>query len=92
MVHYGRKMFHLNTYNTYIPVKHTIMKKPNLHDNFNDDLQFQFGKTFDRLAINPVLPHSPLKGFKMGNPSGESADRFLNQSYKPVRFRKLSHI
>jgi hypothetical protein len=40
MVHYGRKMWNAEVYNTYIPVKHTIMKKPNLHDNFNDDLAF----------------------------------------------------
>jgi len=55
MWHYGRVKFGKQPlHNSYIPVKHTIMPKPNLVDNQYDDLQFRYGKTYDGLAINPT--------------------------------------
>lgn len=71
MWHYGRTMFGgvLPLHNSYIPVKHTIMPKPNLVDNQYDELQFRFGqKTYDGLNLNPVEPHNPLHGYKMAQP------------------------
>jgi hypothetical protein len=47
-------MFDWPTHNTYIPVRHTIMPKPEMWDNFGDDTGFKFGQTFDGLAINPT--------------------------------------
>lgn len=51
---YQRSMFDWPTHNTYIPVRHTIMPKPEMWDNFGDDAGFRFGQTFDGLAINPA--------------------------------------
>lgn len=41
---YGNSMFHMPLANTYIPVRNTIMKKPNLmnEDFENDELGYQY--------------------------------------------------
>lgn len=68
MWHYGRTMFGgvLPLHNSYIPVKHTIMPKPNLVDKQHDDLQFRFGNNnYDGLNMDPTTPHNPLASYKM---------------------------
>ncbi len=52
MWHYGNNMYKIPEHNIYIPVKHTIMKKPILNDQ--DDIGFRYGATSDGLAIDPV--------------------------------------
>ena len=63
----GRKLFvETPLHNSYIPVRHTIMPKPNLVDNQYDDLQWRYGRdTYDGLNLNPVEPHMPLHSYKM---------------------------
>lgn len=56
MWNYGRYTWSkLPLQNSYIPVKHTIMPKPNLVDNQHDDLQFRYARdTYDGLNIDPT--------------------------------------
>lgn len=49
---YGRNMYDFPVHNSYVPVRHTIMPKPNLTDN--DELGFRFNLTGESLGINPV--------------------------------------
>ena len=58
----GRNMFTIPNYNTYIPVKNTIMKKPSMNGEFaKDEMGFRWNnRNTDRSAdkteykINPV--------------------------------------
>jgi hypothetical protein len=56
MYAYGRSMFDFPVHNTYIPVRNTIMPKPDLHNNeefgfrYNQDLQ----KDKPQVKINPI--------------------------------------
>jgi hypothetical protein len=49
---YGRNMYDFPLHNSYVPVRHTIMPKPNLTDN--DDIGFRFNLTGESLRIDPV--------------------------------------
>ena len=49
---YGRNMYDYPVQNSYVPVRHTIMPKPNLTDN--DDIGFRFNLSGESLRINPV--------------------------------------
>ncbi len=38
MYAYGSRMWHYNTQNTYVPVRHNILPKPDFKDKYGDDL------------------------------------------------------
>lgn len=38
----GRNIWDVPVHNTYVPVRHTIMPKPDLQDNKSDDLLYRF--------------------------------------------------
>lgn len=83
----------LPLHNSYIPVKHTIMPKPNLVDNQYDDLQFRFGKqTYDGLNLNPVEAHVPLHGYKMAQPTAWQRPVNMQEGKKYNRYRRMSHV
>lgn len=44
---YGKSMFKVRMHNTYVPVQHTIMPRPNLTDG-NDELGFRYNDPMDR--------------------------------------------
>ena len=65
-------MFRMPVSNTYIPVKNTIMKKPNMLDEDveSDELGYRFfdysKKDKTRQRIGPTDQLNPLQGNRMG--------------------------
>lgn len=58
---YGRSVYFLPRYNLYVPARQTIMPKPKLGDERNDDTSYRFD-------VNRVTPYhylNTLKGYKM---------------------------
>lgn len=69
--------------NTYIPVRNTIMKKPNLlnEDTQSDELGFRYNnyeqnKTMTRRRMHPLEQLSPLRGNRMGGGLGKTDDKY----------------
>jgi hypothetical protein len=94
MWHYGHSFFgRIPLHNIYIPVKHTIMPKPNLVDKQYDDLQFRYGRdTYDGLKIDPTSEYNPLQTYKMTGLNQKRrilGDQHGKQFYK---YRRLSHL
>lgn len=56
----GRNLFHLPTHNVYIPVRNTIMKKPNMRDEdiLDDELGYMYNnydaKDKTRMRFGPM--------------------------------------
>ena len=65
---YGRDPFDTPIHNSYVPVRHTIMPKPDL-SNKNEELGYRYNnfadKSTTRDPINPIGRLSPLQGTKM---------------------------
>ena len=66
-------MFRMPLENTYIPVRNTIMKKPNLLDQDleTDELGYRYNdyendKTMTRRRFHPLEQLNPLRGNRMG--------------------------
>jgi len=68
----GKHMFHIPLANTYIPVRNTIMKKPNLLDEDveSDELGYRMNnydkKDTTRKRLHAMEQLSPLRGNRMG--------------------------
>ena len=67
----GNHPFHMPIANSYIPVKHTIMKKPNLLDEDieTDEIGYQFQKPDDVTTRRRIGMHqqlTPLRSNRMG--------------------------
>ena len=67
---YGQNLMHYPTANTYIPVRNTIMKKPNLlnEDDIDDELGYQYNTEKDktRMRFHPMEQLNPMRGNRMG--------------------------
>jgi len=85
--------------NTYIPVRHTIMPKPNLYDSKTDQMLYKFndrkrdGETHTQVRVNPNARMNPLKGYDMGPDAG---DKNISNTHKVSgtkfsKWRRLSH-
>jgi hypothetical protein len=94
----GRNMWDVPVHNTYVPVRHTIMPKPDLQDTKRDDLAFRFNeRDNDRQQteqrVNPVGQLNPLKGYRMGP---AASPRFIAdhrpENKKWSKWRRLSKI
>ena len=83
-------MYKIPEHNIYIPVKHTIMKKPILNDQ--DDIGFRYGATSNGLAIDPVAQINPLKSFKMGPEMAVRRQPTEPMGVKFNKFRRLSKV
>lgn len=95
MFSFGRKMFGpVPLHNSYIPVRHTIMPKPNLVDSQYDDLQWRYGRdTYDGLNLNPVEPFQPLSTYKMSQLQPSLRKRVnLSEGRKFYQLRRISQI
>ena len=96
MIHHGKNMWNFPLHNCYIPVRHTILKKPSMVDGYSDDLGYHYGKTgqnatYDGLDLHPFKPNNPLKGYRMGSPPKERSDWNIHYAQgKP--FRKTIHF
>ena len=102
----GRNLFHYPVHNLYIPVRNTIMKKPNLNDEdvMDDELGYMYNnydakdKTRQRFGPNDQL--SPLRANRMGPGRPRVIDSYhrkkdvaaenFKRSY--FKFRRLSHL
>lgn len=94
MWHYGKHMFKaLQYHNTYIPVRHTIMPKPNLVDNPGDDMQWRYGRnTYDGLNINPIETWNPLRTYGQSGPKKKEVQgQVVKVNRKFSRWRRLAH-
>jgi len=71
MVNLGRNIWDVPVHNTYVPVRHTIMPKPDLQDTRRDDLLYRFNdvdndRQTTEQRVNPIGQLNPLKGYRMG--------------------------
>jgi hypothetical protein len=60
-------------HNTYVPVRHTIMAKPDLNNKKVDEIVYRYNpRDNDReeseIRTNPIAPLNPLKSYKMSDP------------------------
>lgn len=58
---YGRDFTTIPNYNIYIPTRHTLMKKPDMHDEQHDDLSYRYN-------VHRMTPYhylNTLKGHHM---------------------------
>jgi len=86
--------------NHYIPVRHTIMPKPDLLDSKSDQLLYRFndrkrdGESHTETRINPNAKLNPLKGYNMGPDFGETKKVSHNnvRGNKWSKWRRLSKI
>ena len=96
MIQHGKNMWNFPLHNCYIPVRHTILKKPSMVDVYSDDLGYHFGKTgqnatYDGLDLHPFKPNNPLKGYRMSSPPKERSGWEIHYAQgKP--FRKAIHF
>lgn len=95
--HYGKNILDAPTYNTYVPVRHTIMPKPDLRHDAEGELGFRFNNPADkesgRVKLNPLAPLSPLSGYEMGpriHREREMFKDFYEVRPKYLKWRKLS--
>lgn len=105
---YGKHMFDMPVANSYIPVRNTIMKKPNLLDEDleSDELGYRYmeyeGKDegTTRRRFHPMEPLSPLRGSRMAPGKHKTYDRMQKgpTAEHPVlektyfKWKRLSHI
>ena len=91
---YGRDPFRIPLHNSYVPVRHTIMPKPDL-SNKGEELGYVFGNRKDKTKtierVDPLAQLSPLKGTKM-NPRPPNYAPFWKEDsgFKYARWRRLS--
>lgn len=96
MVHHGKNRWDFPLHNTYIPVRHTILKKPSMVDGLSDDLGYHYGKvgqnnsTYDGLDLHPFKPNQPLKAYRMASPPVERND-FPRHNMSGRPYRKTMH-
>ena len=97
-------MFHMPLANTYIPVRNTIMKKPNLLDQDleSDEFGYRFhdldGKDTTAKRFHPLEQLSPLRGNRMA-PGISKADELYKSRNDPsivkrkfFKWRRLSTV
>jgi hypothetical protein len=94
MWHFGKNKFGYALNNTYLPVKHTILRRPSFTDAYNDDLGFRYGSdTYDGLDIDPTAPNNPLKGYAMAPGAEHLPTSSYNKARKKyMKWRRLSHV
>ena len=101
----GNFPFHMPVHNTYIPVRNTIMKKPNLLDEDieDDELGYQYQKEdheTTRRRISMMSQLSPLRPNRMGPGLRRLPPRYIDKKDFPHRglepvfskWRRLSKI
>ena len=82
----GLHMFHIPLANTYIPVRNTIMKKPNLLDEDLEDDEFGYmfnnydAKDKTRVKLHPMEQLSPLRSNRMGPGISRLTDHYYNKA------------
>lgn len=93
---YGRDPFDTPVHNSYVPVRHTIMPKPDL-SNKNEELGYRYNnfadKSTTRDPINPIGRLSPLQGTKMNPRPPNYAPYWKDWSSKKFpKWRRLSRV
>ena len=98
----GKYMFHIPLANTYIPVRNTIMKKPNLLDEDveSDELGYMFNnydkKDTTRKRLHAMEQLSPLRSNRMGPGQRHLTDSLSNKDSSKIktffRWRGLSKV
>ena len=86
----GNYPFHMPVQNSYIPVRHTNMKKPNLLDEDieDDELGYQFQKPDDVTTRRRISMHeqlSPLRPNRMGPGIRRLPPRYTDKKDLPLR-------
>jgi len=82
----GNSMFHVPLQNVYIPVRNTIMKKPNLfdEDHEHDEMGYMFNnyddKTKTRERISPMEQLSPLRSNYMAGGIKRKTDNYYHKT------------
>ena len=105
---YGKHIADVPIANSYVPVRNTIMKKPNMldEDHEDDELGYRYhdydDKVTTRKRLNPLEQLSPLRGNLMSPGIKRLTDKYSNKhdysrwksGVKPAYFkwRRLSKI
>ena len=95
MWHPGRNMYDMPTVNSYIPVRHTLMRKPKL-DSDENEMEFMFNRPEDlgrqpKTRVNPVAQINPMGRYALAPGVGQRAWTKQELSRKWSKFRRLSH-
>lgn len=93
----GRNIYEIPLANTYIPVKHTIMPKPDLNDTI-DELGYRWSnpdgdRVLDKASrIDYTTQLNPLKGYRTGSGPRPLQHRDYLKPYKKLwsKNRRLS--
>jgi len=98
----GKHMFHIPLANTYIPVRNTIMKKPNMLDEDveSDELGYIFNnydkKDTTRKRLHALEQLSPLRSNRMGPGQRYLTDSIHNKDMSKdktfFKWRRLSRV
>ena len=91
----GRDPYHIPLHNSYVPVRHTLMPKPDL-SNKKDELGYRHNnfavKSRTRHPIDPLGQLSPLQGTKMNPRPPNLAPHWAEWSHKFPKWRRLSRV
>ena len=91
---FGRDPFHIPVTNSYVPVRHTLMPRPDLSNK--EELGHRYNnfeeKSKTRDPINPVGRLSPLQGTKMNPRPPNNAPHWAEFSHKFPKWRRKSRV